>query len=127
MEGGEEMTRKEKWNIVKAGAASYVVCSGIAWLKHGGIQFFNQAGSWTVKFHKTMGVIDVFRMNGHLSKMEVFNGDALFLLFGFGTSIIAMIGMKFVEYINHEPNVNKTQRGYKVELNKKPGITDFEL
>lgn len=116
------MNKKEKIGIVKAGTAAYVVCSTIGWLKEGGIQFINRADDWTVRIHKTMGLVDVFRLEGHLQHMDVFGGDALLFWFGMSTSVVAAVVMKLIYIIQKEETKGakpeKTSTGFKVKIKR---------
>jgi hypothetical protein len=113
------MNRKEKLGIAKAGVSAYGVCSAIGWFKEGGFQLINQNEAYIIKFHKTMGIIDVFRLEGHLKDLEVFGGDWLLLFFGMGMSVMAAAVMKLVYYFQAAEKENKTEKtskGYKVKI-----------
>lgn len=98
----KKFSRKEKVNLVKAGVSAYAVSSLIAWLKHGGIEWHNQAGAFVIRIHKTFGVIDVFRLEGRLKDLDVFGGDFIFFFVGMFSSIVAVGIMKLVHYIQSE-------------------------
>lgn len=115
------MNKKEKIGIVKAGVSSYLVCSTITWLKEGGIQIINRADDWTLRIHKTWGLLDVFRLEGKLQHIDVFGSDALLFWIGIGSSFVALVTMKVIYAIQKEskPKTEKTTKGYKVKLNRK--------
>lgn len=122
------MNRKEKLGIAKAGASAYFVCSTIGWVKEGGIQFINRADDWTIRIHKTLGLVEVFRFEGQLQHMDVFGGDALLFWFGMGTSVAAAVVMKLI-YITHAADekgakAERTGKGYKVKFNATKSLVD---
>jgi hypothetical protein len=114
------MNRKEKFGVVKAGVSSYVICSIITWIKEGGIQIINRADDWSLRLHKTMGLVDVFRFEGKLQHIDVFGADAFLFWIGIGTSVIAAVTMKLIYVIQKDskPQTEKTERGYKVKIKK---------
>lgn len=125
------MNRKQKINCAKAGVIAYGVSSAIAYLKHGGIELINQPGLWAIKIHKTLGVIDVFRMHGHLANMHVFGDDWLFFTVGMFSGVAAAGAMWAIEYYQGEekakPKVEKTNKGYKVKLKRDLLPENFKL
>lgn len=115
------MNKKEKLHIVKASGMAYVVSSTIAWLRAGGIEFSESAGSWTIQIHKTLGVIDVFRFEGHLQHMDILGIEGFLLLVGMGSGIAAAGIMAFVNWLNQESRSDKpekTSSGYKVKIKR---------
>lgn len=114
-----KFSKSERLNLIKAGAMSYTVASTIAYLKHSGIEFINQSGTWVLKVHKTMGVIDVFRLDGHLKNMDVFGSDWLFFTVGMFAAVLAALVMKVYDWAQTEskPQTEKTAKGFKVKLN----------
>jgi len=99
---------------MKVGVSAYVASSIVSWLKEGGIQFINQKGTYVIKIHKTLGVIDVFRLDGHLKNLDVFGGDWFFIVLGLFSSVIAMVIMKGTKYVktdnDSEPTKSKSPR-----------------
>lgn len=115
------MNMKEKLNCGKAGAIAYVVSSGIDYLVHGGIAFYNKAGEWVMVVHKSLGFIDVFNPtgHGHLKNIDVFSADGWLFLVGMGSGILAATVMWAYEKIKSGPAVEKTKKGLKVKMNQK--------
>jgi len=125
------MTKKEKVNIIKAGLTAYAVSSGIAYVKEGGIIFLNRADDWTLRINKSLGIIDVFRVEGHLKDLDVFGSDWMFLVVGMFSSAIAVVVMKVVHYFRSEdkPKTERTPKGYKVKIGQpvKSKVRDYEF
>lgn len=124
------MTRKEKFNMVRAGVGCYAVSSFIAWLKEGGLEFVNRQEMYSVNFHKTLGIIDVIRFEGHLQKLDIFGGDWVYLVGGLLSPWLYVLVLKFIDWINSEEKGSTTERtakGMKVKIKRPvPPIRDFQ-
>lgn len=117
-------TRKEKFNIAKAGISTYVTCSVIAYFKEGGVQFFANADAWTIKINKTLGLIDVVRLDGHLQNMSPFGEDWLLYVLGFCSTGMILAVMKLFKWIGEEgkPAKKGKLREYKIASDE-----DFQM
>lgn len=122
------MNKKEKLSVFKASVGAYTVSSFIAWLKHDGLQFINQEEAYVLKFHKSLGIIDVMRFDGHLKKMEIFGDDGMLFVVGMFSAGIAVLVIKGIKHFK-EPEKKSSPKGMTVKYNRAPRmsrIRDFE-